>query len=137
MPSFMLDTNILSDILRNANGGAARMLENHGLDAVCTSAIVASELRYGVTKKASPRLAADVDYLLTRIAVLDYPSAAATTYGLLRADLERRGMVIGANDLLIAAHARSLDLTLVTDNIGEFSRIDGLKLENWIERPQE
>jgi tRNA(fMet)-specific endonuclease VapC len=131
----MLDTNILSDILRNAQGGSSRMLEKHGLSSVCTSALVASELRYGVTKKASSRLAEDVEFLLSRIDVLDYQAAASFTYGSIRADLERRGVVIGAVDLLIAAHAKSLDLTLATDNIREFSRIDGLKLENWIERP--
>lgn len=137
MSSFMLDTNILSDILRNAQGGPARMLEKHGLSSVCTSALVASELRYGVTKKASSRLAEDVEFLLSRIDVLDHQAAASFTYGGIRADLERRGVAIGAVDLLIAAHAKSLDLTLVTDNIREFSRIDGLKLENWIERPAE
>jgi tRNA(fMet)-specific endonuclease VapC len=100
----------------------------------CVSAITKSELLYGV--EVSPRRAHDaaaVDQFLRYIEILDYPSAAAEEYALLRGELKRQGKLIGPNDLLLAAHARHLGLTLVTNNVHEFSRVSGLKLENWAE----
>lgn len=133
-PDYMLDTNILSDVLKRADGGSARMLKQLGFTRTCTSAIVASELRYGVQKKGSARLQEEVEFFLSRIKVLDYDDPASLSYAAIRDDLEKRGVIIGAVDLFIAAHAKSLGITLVTDNMREFSRVEGLKLENWIER---
>ena len=99
---------------------------------VCISAVTRSELEFGV--EVSPRKSKDkgsLEIFLRHIEVLDYPSDAALDYALIRAFLKVRGRLIGANDLFIAAHARHLGLTLVTNNIREFSRVPGLKVENW------
>jgi tRNA(fMet)-specific endonuclease VapC len=136
MPAYMLDTNILSDAIRNPFGRAQTYIRHFDKSAICTSAIVASEMRYGAQKKGSSRLVERVEQLLNWIAVLPYDDAASQAYGMVRADLERRGLPIGWGDLFIAAHARSLDLTLVTNNLREFSRVDGLKVENWLEETQ-
>ncbi|MBB1248178.1 type II toxin-antitoxin system VapC family toxin [Rhizobium sp. G21] len=132
---FMLDTNIVSDMLRNPQGHAVQRGEAEGKSALCLSVITACELKYGIYKRASQALRSRISVFLEDISILALEPEVDETYALLRLDLERRGKPIGPNDLLIAAHARSLDLTLVTDNIREFSRLDGLKLENWIERP--
>jgi tRNA(fMet)-specific endonuclease VapC len=132
---FLLDTNIISDLIRHPEGAAQKRLASVGVETVATSAVVASELRFGYRRRNSDRLAILVEFALERMQILPYDDKASSIYASVRTELERRGQVIGPNDLLIAAHARSLDLTLVTDNIREFSRIDGLKLENWIERP--
>jgi tRNA(fMet)-specific endonuclease VapC len=131
---YMLDTNIVSALIRQPDGRAQTQLSLVGEASVCVSAVVASELRFGAVRKNSERLARQVEDVLTRLLVVAYDDLASTVYGKLRTRLEERGTLIGSNDLFIAAHARSLDLTLVTDNIREFSRVDGLKLENWIER---
>ena len=99
---------------------------------VCTSIIVAAELRYGATNKTSPRLTAQLEAVLGALEVLAFEAPADIRYGTMRASLEEKGRPIGANDLLIAAHALSLDFTLVTDNEREFSRVDGLRIENWL-----
>ena len=132
MSRYLLDTHILSDIIRNPSGAAARHVEQVGAQAICTSIIVAAELRYGGAKKGSPRLLAKIEGLLHTIPVLPLDIPADTDYGGLRATLEAAGQPIGANDLLIAAHALALGLTLVTDNTREFSRVAGLKVENWL-----
>jgi len=103
-----------------------------GEDRVCTSVIVAAEIRYGATKKASKRLTEQVEAVLRAIDTLPLDSLADKTYGVIRVQLEQAGTPIGGNDLLIAAHAVALDFTLVTDNDGEFSRINGLRVENWL-----
>jgi tRNA(fMet)-specific endonuclease VapC len=103
-----------------------------GEDAIATSIIVAGEMRYGGAKRGSARLQGKIDQLLSLIPVLPLKNDADASYGRLRAELERRGTPIGANDMLIAAHALAVDATLVTDNIREFERIDGLKLVNWL-----
>ena len=131
---FMLDTNILSQVLKRANGSAAVMLKRVGFARVCTSAVVASEMRYGAKRKGSLRLVEEIEVILGRVSILAYDNAASHVYAQIRTDLERAGTPIGTNDLFIAAHAKALDLTLVTDNVREFSRVEGLKLENWIER---
>ena len=95
---------------------------------------MAAELRYGLEKKGSDELAKRVQRVLTSLPVMALDSEADRFYGRLRADLERQGKVIGANDMLIAAHALSMDAVLVTDNIDEFSRVQGLQLENWLLR---
>lgn len=129
---YMLDTNIISDIIRNPMGPAATALLRVGEDAVCTSIIVASELRYGTAKKGSPRLLQKVEEILAEIPILPLDVPADAEYGGIRAELEAAGQPIGNNDLFIAAHAYALGATLVTANTGEFTRIRGLKVENWL-----
>jgi tRNA(fMet)-specific endonuclease VapC len=130
---FMLDTNIISDMIRNPAGKAAGAAVREGDGALCTSIVVASELRYGCARKGSAKLLAKVEELLAELPVLPLDVPVDAEYGALRADLEARGQPIGHNDLFIAAHACALGTTLVTANTGEFSRIKGLKVENWLE----
>ena len=129
---YLLDTNILSDLIRNPFGPVAQRIEVVGAKAVCTSIIVAAELRYGCAKKGSPRLQARVEDILATIPVLPLEVPADADYGRQRAQLEASGQPIGGNDLLIAAHALALGLTLVTHNTREFSRIVGLQVEDWL-----
>lgn len=134
MPArFMLDTNIISDMIKNPRGIAARRARTTQRQ-LCTSIIVAAELRYGCAKKSSSKLLRKVEDILGEIDVFALDVPTDTNYGRIRSELEAAGQSIGANDLLIAAHACSLDLTLVTANVQEFSRIRGLKLENWIDQ---
>ena len=130
----MLDTNIISDIIRNPFGPAARRIEEVGPRDICTSIVVAAELRYGCAKKGSARLREKVEGVLGTIPVLPLDVPVDAGYGVIRAELEMAGQIIGLNDLLIAAHAQALNLTLVTDNTREFSRIRGLDVENWLVR---
>jgi tRNA(fMet)-specific endonuclease VapC len=134
LSGYLLDTNIISDVIRNPNGPAARRIEQVGPKALFTSIIVAAELRYGCAKKGSPKLLAKVEGILEVIPVLPLDIPADAEYGGIRAELEAAGRPIGMNDLLIAAQANALGLTLVTDNTREFSRIRGLNVENWLER---
>jgi len=129
---YMLDTNIVSNLVRNPHGRIADRIKAIGEPNICTSIIVAAELRYGTTKKVSPRLSAQVEAVLDAIDTLplDYP--ADEIYGSIRTQLELAGTPIGGNDLLIASQAIALDHTLVTDNDKEFARIDGLRVENWL-----
>lgn len=128
---FLLDTNIISDLIRNPRGVVGDRVESVGQSSICVSAIVASELRFGVAKHGSKRLGRLVETTLSHFPILAYDDAATAHYAAIRCDLERRGVPIGANDMLIAAHAASLGLTLVTRNTEEFSRVVDLKLENW------
>jgi len=132
LSGYLLDTNIVSDIIRNPSGPAARRIEQVGHREICTSIIVAAELRYGCAKKGSAKLLARVESLLETIPVLPLDVPADAEYSSIRAELEAAGEIIGLNDLLIAAHARGLDLTLVTDNMREFTRIRSLNVENWL-----
>ena len=129
---YLLDTNILSDLVRNPNGRIAERIRKVGETQICTSIIVAAELRYGSEKKGSPRLTAQLAAVLGALEVLPFGVPADRTYGLLRARLEQSGKPIGANDLLIAAQAIALGHVLVTDNEREFARVDGLRYENWL-----
>jgi tRNA(fMet)-specific endonuclease VapC len=129
---FMLDTNIVSNLIREPRGRIAERIKAVGEASVCTSIIVASELRYGAAKKASPRLTAQVDAVLGALDTLPFDFPGDEIYGSIRTQLESAGTLIGGNDLLIAAHAVALDLTLVTDNAKEFSRVGGLRVENWL-----
>lgn len=130
---FMLDTNILSELVRNPHGRAARRARAVQ-DEVCTSVVVAAELRYGCAKRGSPALSRRVEELLDEIGILALDAPADVHYGQIRSGLETAGQPIGGNDLLIAAHARALELTLVTANLREFARIPDLKIENWMRR---
>ncbi len=132
MTRYMLDTNIISDLIRNPQGKAARRIAKVGEDVICTSIIVAAELRYGCAKSGSPRLRKAVDDLLGEIDVLPFDAPADAEYGTIRSALEAAGTPIGSNDLLIAAHARATGSIVVTANAAEFGRIRGLKVENWI-----
>ncbi|MBA2243577.1 MAG: type II toxin-antitoxin system VapC family toxin [Gemmatimonadetes bacterium] len=129
---YLLDTNIVSDLVRSPQGAVARRIEEVGEAEVCTSLIVAAELRYGAAKKASERLTRQVEVVLAALDVLPLEAPADALYGMLRARLEQAGQPIGGNDLLIAAQALALGYTLVTDNEREFSRITELPLENWL-----
>jgi len=133
VPRFLLDTNILSDFVRYPRGLVASRLDALGAgEEVCTSIVVAAELRYGATKKKSPELTARIEEVLEVIDLLPLTSDADRHYGLLRTELETKGTPIGANDMFIAAHALATDCILVTDNVREFQRVRGLKLENWL-----
>lgn len=132
-PRFMLDTNIVSDVIRNPYGRAADRMQQLGDEQISISAIVASELRFGIMKRNSPRLTLLVESILDRMMILPYEDMGAIHFAHIRWTLEQAGKPIGATDLFIAAHARSLDMTLVTNNIREFARVPGLKVENWLE----
>lgn len=132
MTRYLLDTNILSDLIRNPQGRAARRLAKVGEGNVCTSIIVAAELRYGCAKSGSARLRQAVEELLNEIDVLPFEAPADGDYGTIRAALEIAGMPIGGNDLLIAAHAKALGATIVSANTSEFRRVSGVKVENWL-----
>jgi tRNA(fMet)-specific endonuclease VapC len=129
---YLLGTNILSHLVRNPGGVVARKITEVGEGAVCTSIIVACELRYGAAKKGSPKLSAQLEAILQVLEILPLEPEADRHYGDIRAELERNGRIIGPNDLLIAAQALASGLTLVTDNIGEFARVDGLQIQNWL-----
>jgi tRNA(fMet)-specific endonuclease VapC len=128
----MLDTDTSSYIMKRSDKNVLRRLATVAVSDVCISAITKSEHLYGV--EVSPHRRKDqaaLDAFLRYVEVLDFPGEAALDYGVIRADLKKRGTMIGANDLLIAAHARCLGLTLVTNNTREFGRVKGLQVENW------
>jgi tRNA(fMet)-specific endonuclease VapC len=129
---FLLDTNIVSDLVRNPRGRVAERIAAVGENRVCTSIVVAAELRYGAAKKGAVRLTRQLETVLGALDVLPLEPPADAVYGALRAELEKRGQLIGPNDLLIAAHAQTLRYALVTDNEGEFRRIRNLTIENWL-----
>ena len=126
----MLDTNIVSELIRNPAGRTAQRVRAEG-KTVCVSVIVAAELRYGCAKKVSRQLARRVEEFLSEVAVLPFEPPCDDHYGTIRAALEATGRPIGSNDLLIAAHARALGATVVTANVDEFRRVPGLAVENW------
>ncbi|UYO43564.1 type II toxin-antitoxin system VapC family toxin [Rhodopseudomonas palustris] len=132
MTRYMLDTSILSDLIRNPHGAAVRCIAEVGEGNVCTSIIVAAELRYGCAKSGSVKLTKAVADLLEEIDVLPFEPPADEVYGAIRSSLEAAGTPIGSNDLLIAAHAKSLGATIVTANTQEFGRVQGLAVENWV-----
>ena len=140
MPRFMLDTDTCSYIMKRSNNAVLKRVRAVAVSDVCMSVITKSELLYGV--EVSPRSEQDgaaLNAFLRHVDVVDYHDAATTHYAQIRADLKKRGQLIGANDLFIAAHARSLGLTLVTNNTTEFGRVHGLTIENWtlpVRRPR-
>ena len=129
---YLLDTNILSDLVRQPQGAVARRIAQAGEEAICTSIIVAAELRYGAEKSGSKKLADQVDLILSAIEILPLESPADREYGKLRHYLASRGKPIGPNDMLIAAQALCAGLIVVTANTGEFTRVPGLMVENWL-----
>lgn len=129
----MLDTNIISDLICNPQGKAARQIGRIDGGTICTSIIVAAELRYGCARTGSKRLLSAVEDLLAEIDVMPFDSPADTIYGEIRAQLDAIGKPIGGNDLLIAAHALATNAVVVTANVDEFRRVRGLKVQNWLE----
>ena len=132
MARYMLDTDTCSYIMKRSHQPVLRRLQEVPVSEVCISVVTKSELLFGV--EVSPRREQDelaLTAFLTHVQVLDFPDEAASHYAKIRADLKAGGTMIGANDLFIAAHARSLGLTLVTNNTHEFERVQNLTLENW------
>lgn len=128
----LLDTNILSDLIRHPQGVIAEKIRHQGEITVCSSLIVAAEIRYGCSKKGSPKLTAQAEAILNVLTILPLEPPVDAVYAQIRYALEMKGQLIGPNDLLIAAHALCHDLTLVTVNATEFSRVPKLKTENWL-----
>jgi tRNA(fMet)-specific endonuclease VapC len=128
----MLDTNIISDLIKNPKGNAAKQIARVGENSICTSVIVSAELRYGCAKKGSKRLLKAVEDVLGEIEILPFDIPTDVEYGGIRSELENAGKPIGANGLLIAAHASTINATIVTANVDEFRRIPGLRVENWL-----
>lgn len=134
---FMLDTDTCSYIMKRSPPLVLKRLQTFSVDAVCMSVVTKAELLYGV--EVSPRRAHDAAALaafLPYVEAVDLDESAALHYSEIRADLKRRGVMIGANDLFIAAHARALGLTLVTNNTAEFERVSDLAIENWTIPPR-
>jgi tRNA(fMet)-specific endonuclease VapC len=129
---YLLDANTISDFVRNPQGKVAQRIRRLGQAQVCTSIIVAAELRYGAVKRGSRLLSDRIEETFQTLDVLPFEPPADSIYGSLRARLERTGRIIGANDLLIAAHALALGYTIVTDNEREFARVEDLPRENWL-----
>jgi tRNA(fMet)-specific endonuclease VapC len=129
---YMLDTNIISDLIRNPQGRVAMRIARAREDSICTSILVAAELRYGCAKSGSKRLLKAVEGLFSEIEVLPFDVPADAEYGGIRSKLEATGKPIGGNDLLIAAHAYAIGATIVTANTDEFNRVPGLNVENWL-----
>jgi tRNA(fMet)-specific endonuclease VapC len=129
---FLLDTNVLSQLIRDPQGAVAMQLATVGDAQVFTSVVVASELRFGARKKGSTVLTDRVDQLLASIEVAPLEVGVDRLYADIRHALESSGQLIGANDLFIAAHALEQEATLVTDNVAEFQRVPGLHIENWV-----
>jgi len=129
---YLLDTNIVSNLIREPQGRVAGRIIDLGEARVCTSIIVAAELRYGATKKASPRFTSRVEAILSALDTLPFDSPADEAYGAIRTQLESAGTPMGGNDLLIAAQAISLGYTVVTDDESKFSQVPGLPVANWL-----
>ena len=130
-PTYLLDTNVVSDLIRHPHGVITKRISLEGEDNVCTSIIVASELRFGAHKRSSEQLTRQLDLVLSTIQVMPFEAPADRLYGKLRVYLEERGTPIGPYDMLIAAQALALDCTIVTRNVREFSRVPELKVDDW------
>jgi tRNA(fMet)-specific endonuclease VapC len=130
--AYLLDTNIISDLVRNPRGRVADRIREVGDAHVLTSIVVAAELRYGAAKRGSARLTTQLEAILHAMEILPLEPPVDGVYAQLRTRLERQGQPIGANDLLIASQAMAAGHTLVTDNTRAFDRIDDLQSVNWI-----
>ena len=129
---YLLDTNICVFIIRKKSQNALQRLGQHPMGVVGISVITLAELRYGADKSQDPpKNHAALMAFLAPLEVVEFDTSAADHYGIIRADLEKRGLPIGSLDMLIAAHAQSLGLTVVTNNVGEFTRVSGLAVEDW------
>ena len=133
MPArYLLNTNILSELIRNPQGTVTQRLATLAPEAICTSIVVACELRYEAAKRRLPALTQRVESLLESVLVIPFEADADRHYAAIRDSLERAGRIIGGNDLLIAAHCLALGATLVTHNLREFERVPGLSVEDWL-----
>lgn len=130
---YLLDTNALSEVVKQPAGMVARRIAAAGEDSICTSIVVACELRYGAMRKGSPVLNEKIEQLLSDVEILPLDEGVDRRYADLRMQLEQAGQPISAHDMLIAAHALALGLTMVTANVREFRRVPGLAVENWLE----
>lgn len=128
---YLLDTNICTYVINERPAAVLAQFLAHEEDGLGISAITASELYWGVRKSGSQRNLKALEKFMAPLNVIDYGLVAAQAYGILRAELERKGTPIGPLDLQIAAHALALNLTLVTNNLREFKRVPGIKLVNW------
>lgn len=131
-PRFLLDTNIVSDLVRRPQGAIAARIAAVGEACICTSIVVAAELRFGAAKSESRRLRAQIDAVLAVMDVLPLAPPVDVHYADIRHKLERSGLPIGPNDMLIAAHARATGCIVVTGNLREFRRVPRLKVVNWL-----
>jgi len=131
--TLMLDTNAISSIIRAPDGSVAKRLRLQADGAACMSILTLAELRFGAARVSSRRISQKIDQLVEIIPALPLQPPAEDRYARIRTELEARGTPIGPMDLLIAAHALALDLTLVTANLGEFSRVPNLRVENWLD----
>lgn len=132
MIKFLLDTNICIYIMNRKPIEIIHRFQQYDIGEIGVSTITVSELQYGAAKSQKPDLNFQrIDEFLTPLEILFYDDAAAKSYGELRLDLEQRGEIIGPLDMLIAAHALSIDIVLVTNNENEFKRVKRLKVENW------
>lgn len=129
---YLLDTNIISRLIREPHGPIADRIADVGDNNIYTSIIVAAELRYGAEKRASEKLTVKIAEVLGAMKILPLEAPVDSYYGRVRAELERKGRLIGPNDLLIAAQALARDCILVTDNVREFQKVEGLAVENWL-----
>ena len=131
---YMLDTNICIYAIKHKPEKVFQELQKHDPSEICVSSVTYAELVHGVEKSAAVeknKLALSI--MLAKIEILDFNVDAANCYGKIRADLEKRGTPIGPFDMMIAGHAQSLGYTVVTNNVKEFARVEGLKIENWAE----
>jgi tRNA(fMet)-specific endonuclease VapC len=129
---YLLDTNIVSHLVRQPQGPVSQRIADVGEANVLTSVIVACELRYGAARRGSRRLTAQVEAVLGAMTIRPLESGIERVYASIRVALEKKGRPIGAHDMLIAAHARAIEAVCVTDNVVEFKRVPALKVENWL-----
>lgn len=131
---YMLDTNICIYAIKHKPEQVFLKLQEHEPSEICISSVTYAELVHGVEKsRAIEKNRVALALLLANIEIMDFDSSAAESYGKIRADLEKAGKPIGPLDMMIAGHAKSLGYTIVTNNMKEFMRVNGLKLENWVE----
>lgn len=133
MTLYLLDTNAISELVANPSGKVARKIAEVGAESVATSVIVSAEVMFGLEQKASPRLEERIARIFSTLEVLPLEQPADKHYGELRAMFKKQGRPIGPNDLFIAAHALTLDATVISANLREFSRVPGLKVEDWLQ----
>jgi tRNA(fMet)-specific endonuclease VapC len=129
---YLLDTNVISNVIRFPGGPAAQRVARSKLGDIGTSIIVSAELKFAYVRKASKRLENLIEGSLASLDVAPWEAPADRLYARIRTHLEKTGRLIGQNDMLIAAHALALDAILVTDNEKEFSLVPGLRVENWV-----
>ena len=130
---YILDTNMIAYAVNRRPAQVLENIHSHLQDGLCISAVTMAELEYGICNSSRPdQNRAALMLFLAPIEVLPFDGLAAAEYGRIRADLKKRGEPIGANDMLIAAQAKVLGCTLVSNNLKEFQKVEGLQTENWM-----